>query len=149
MTPAAHSPVMRQIAGVLRLELKTTFSWNMYSNLVTVAGRSNHLLVPRTWPLSDAQRHLVTLLGSNDPYLQLYVVQHYRIPLRQLQAYTTLRGDGRLRYEVDGVVRDVPRIGSDPVLSQRVPSWRAKLQSFSAVGETDRPRCMEGFGYAR
>jgi hypothetical protein len=131
------------------LELKTAFSWNMYSNLVTVGGHTNHLLIPRTWPLSDAQRQLVRVLETDDPTLRWYAEARYRIPLPQLRTYAAERPGGRLRYELNGVVRDVPHIGSDPVLSRRVPGWRAKLQVFRAVDMADPPRCQDSWGAAR
>jgi hypothetical protein len=143
-------PVLALVNGLTPyLELKTAFGWNMYSNLVTVGGRTNHLLVPRTWPLSDAQRQLVTVLESDDSNLRGYAEARYRIPLPQLRTYAAERPGGRLRYELNGVVRDVPRIGSDPVLSRRVPGWRVKLQVFRAVDMADPPRCQDSWGAAR
>ncbi|MQA98171.1 MAG: hypothetical protein GEV11_27500 [Streptosporangiales bacterium] len=41
----------------------TMYSKTMYSNLVTAGGATNHLLIPRTLPLVDAQRHLVTIVA--------------------------------------------------------------------------------------
>jgi hypothetical protein len=146
----AAVPLLALVNGLTPyLELKTAFGWNMYSNLVTVGGRSNHLLVPRTWPLSDAQRQLVTVLETNDATLRWYAEARYRIPLPQLRTYTAQWPGGRLRYELNGVVRDVPHIGSDPVLSRPVPGWRVKLQVFRAVDMADPPRCQDSWGAAR
>jgi hypothetical protein len=131
------------------LELKTGFGWNMYSNLVTVDGRSNHLLVRRTFPATDEQRHLVTVLASNDSRLTSYATNGYRIPLLQLRDYAGRHPASSLRYELDGVVREAPRIGADPVLGRDVPQWRAKLQLFRAVDEQDPPRCLDRWGAAR
>jgi hypothetical protein len=114
-------------------ELRTYGSFNMYSNLITAGGHSNHFLISRTWPLSDVQGHLVTVIETDDPWLSSYASRRLRIPLQQLRVYAAHNPDTRLRYELAGVIRDAPRIGSDPVLSQRVPGWRAKLQLFSAV----------------
>ena len=41
------------------LELRTAYAFNMYANLETAAGESNHFLVPRTLPLTDYQGDLV------------------------------------------------------------------------------------------
>jgi hypothetical protein len=131
------------------LELKTGFGWNMYSNLVTVGGRSNHLLIRRTFPVTGEQRHLVTVLASNDPGLRSYGTDGYRIPLLQLRDYAGRHPASSLRYELDGVVRDAPSIGADPVLGKGVPLWRAKLQLFRAVDVQDPPRCLDRWGAAR
>jgi hypothetical protein len=124
-------------------ELKTYGSFNMYSNLITVDGHSNHFLISRTWPLSNVQRHLVTVIETDDPSLSKYASRRLRIPLQQLRVYAASNPDTRLRYELAGVIRDAPRIGSDPVLSQRVPGWRHKLQAFEAV-QTEPLPCSTG-----
>jgi hypothetical protein len=126
-------------------ELRTYGSFNMYSNLITADGNSNHFLISRTWPLSDVQRHLVTVIETNDPWLSSYANLGLRIPLQQLRMYAAHNPDIRLRYELAGVIRDAPQIGSDSVLSQRVPGWRAKLQRFSAVPTEPLP-CYERHG---
>ncbi len=59
------------------LELKTGYAWNMYSNLETVNGQSNHLLVPGTLALSGVQRDLVRIEATNDRGLALYVTERY------------------------------------------------------------------------
>jgi hypothetical protein len=89
------------------------------------------------------------VLETDDPALRKYADDRYRIPLPQLQTYAARRPNGRLRYALDGVVRDAPRIGSDPVLSRRVPAWRAKVQLFRAVDMEDPPRCQDRWGAAR
>jgi hypothetical protein len=131
------------------LELKTGFGWNMYSNLVTVDGRSNHFLVRRTWPLTDVQHHLVTVVDSDDPGLQQYAKQHFRLPLLQLRVYAADHPGDRLTYEVGGVVRTAPRMGDDPLLARHVSWWQAKLELFRAVDTEDPPRCLDRWSAAR
>lgn len=130
------------------LELKTGFGWNMYSNLVTVAGHTNHLLIPRTWPVTDAQSHLVTVIGSDDPGLEGYAADRYRLALPQVQSYAAAHPGAWLRYELDGTVRTAPHIGSDPVLSRHVPVWRHKLEIFRAVDMRTPVRCQDLWGPA-
>jgi hypothetical protein len=130
------------------VEVKTRTSLNMYSNLLTAGGHTNHLLIPRTWPLSDVQRHLVTVLDSNDPMLLWYADHRYRLPLQQLRIYTAHHPDSRLWYVLDGVTKDAPRIGSDPNLSKHVSGWRAKLQLFYPVPMDNPPRCNDTWGPA-
>jgi hypothetical protein len=130
-------------------EVKTGFAWNMYSNLVTVNGHSNHLLVRRTLPLSDEQSRQVRVLETDDPALRTYAQEGYRIPVLQLREYAGRHPSSRLRYELNGTVHATTRIGSDPVLSRPVPVWRAKLQLFRAVDVQDPPRCQDRWGAAR
>ncbi|MGK5556706.1 hypothetical protein ACSNOI_34370 [Actinomadura kijaniata] len=142
-------PVLAALNGLTPyLELKTGFGWNMYSNLVTVGGHSNHLLVRRTLPLSDEQRHLVTVLDSSDPDLREYATERYRLTVLSLRDYARRHPDVRLRYELDGVVHDT-RVGDDPLLSRPVPPWRSKLQLFRAVDADPQPRCLDRWGAAR
>ncbi len=49
------------------LELKTGYGWNMYSNLRTVDGDSNHVLVRRTFPVTNAQADLVEIVELRRP----------------------------------------------------------------------------------
>ncbi|MBC6459176.1 hypothetical protein [Actinomadura sp. HBU206391] len=142
-------PLLALVNGLTPFfELKTRSSFNMYSNLATIGGHSNHLVISRTWPLSDVQRHLVTVLETDDPRLQWYAAKRYRIPLQQLRVYAARQPDRRLRYELAGVVRDASRIGSDPVLSRPVSGWRIKLQPFTAVPMADSPPCYDRYRVA-
>lgn len=61
------------------LELKTGFGWNMYSNLHTVGGETNHLLVPATLDLSGAQLDLVEVLETSDPALAPLIDSQYAV----------------------------------------------------------------------
>ena len=84
------------------LELKTGFGWNMYSNLETVNGASNHLLVPATLKLSDVQGDLVRIQATNDPALGLYVRERYDLPFRLLRAYLSNHPGSSLVYDRAG-----------------------------------------------
>ena len=81
------------VAGVVAngltpyLELKTAYGFNMYANLVTVAGESNHLVVRRTLPLTDVQDHLLTVVRTDDEELGRYAEDGYLIPERNLLDY--------------------------------------------------------------
>lgn len=69
------------------LELKTGTSWNMYSNLYTVDGESNHFVIRSTLPLSNAQADPITVLGANDAGLSEYVDSGYLLPERTFLDY--------------------------------------------------------------
>lgn len=131
------------------LEIKTSYGWNMYANLLTVNGRSNHLLVRRTLPLTDFQSDLVRLISSNDSRLQAYVVRGYDLPFLQLRAYLSHHPDVSLRYERGGTVYEVARARDDPALVEPVAGWKTRLFAFRAVDQQDPPRCQHDWLAAR
>lgn len=105
------------------LELKTAYGWNMYSNLVTVDGESNHLVVRSTWPVRDGHEDLVTVVESSDSGLQPYADEGYLLPWPSLRAYAVEHPEASLVYERAGQRYDVDRIGDHPDLSGPVPWW--------------------------
>ncbi len=131
------------------LELKTSFGWNMYSNLRTASGESNHLLVARTLPLSDAQDHLVEVLDSSDAGLAAYHDQGYALTWRALRTYLSEHPDVRVTYRRHGEVVSLGRASDRPELVRPVPMWRDKLQAFRPVDLRDPVRCVPAFGPAR
>lgn len=126
------------------LELKTAYGWNMYSNLVTVDGESNHLLVRSTWQLRDGQKDLVTVVSSDDPGLQAYADQGYLLPWPSFLLYTSARPDIAINYARAGSVVEVPRVADDPVLSAPVPWWWRWMPLRAVHAETP-DRCQTGF----
>ena len=66
----------------------------MYANLRTVDGETNHYLVPRTLPLTDAQADLVEILDTDDPGLQYYRDHDYLLTWQQLRV-VPVRPPGR------------------------------------------------------
>ena len=132
------------------LELKTAYGWNMYANLRTVDGDSNHFVVRSTLPLTDEQADLVRIISTDDPGLTLYAEQ-------------------RLRAHLDAAAElprpIVPACGSPtpgatrpwrwshasdrPELVEPVPVWREKLLLFRAVDLESPERCVPLFGPAR
>jgi hypothetical protein len=119
------------------LEVKTSLSFNMYANLVTVAGETNHLLVRRTLHVSHVQDHLYEVVDSTDADLEQYAEDGYLVPERNLLDYLARHPD------VSVVVRDEDgeRMldGRDGV---RVPLAVTKLVVFRAVDAQDPPRCQ-------
>ncbi len=65
------------------LELKTATGFNMYSNLHTSQGRSNHLLVPATVPLRGLD--LVTVQAPDDHDLAYYAEPDLAVPRENLE----------------------------------------------------------------
>jgi len=131
------------------LELKTGFGWNMYANLRTADGESNHYLVRRTLPLTDAQDELVHLLDTDDPALHLYITSDYALTWQQLRSYLSDHPDTRLRYRRGNAVVSLAHASDDPQLVAPLPVWQEKLQLFRAVDERSPERCQPTFGAAR
>jgi hypothetical protein len=131
------------------LEVKTGYGWNMYANLRTVDGDSNHFLVRATLPLTDEQADLVRIISTDDPGLSRYADGGYALTWTQLRAYLADRPDVRITY-ARGDERVALRHASDrPELVEPVPVWREKLLLFRAVDLESPERCVPLFGPAR
>jgi len=131
------------------LEVKTGYGWNMYSNLRTVDGDSNHFVVRRTLPLTDEQADLVEIVSTDDPGLATYAERGYALSWTQLRIYLSDHPDVRITYD-----RGNERVGlhhaSDRAdVVEPVPIWREKLLLFRAVDLESPERCVPTFGPAR
>jgi len=125
--------------------VKTTYSWNMYSNLVTAPGYENGLLIPTAWRWTDRQGDLVTVLSSSDPGLNVYAERRYLLTFTTLRAYTSTHPDARLVYARDRTIREVPSTRADPVLSRPVGGWEKRLFAYRAVDSAAPARCQPYF----
>ena len=129
------------VAGVVAngltpyLELKTAYGFNMYANLVTVDGESNHLVVRRTLPLTDVQEHLLTVVETDDEELGQYAEDGYLIPERNLLDYLARHPSTSVVVSDEDGERTLD--GGDGV---RLPLLVEKLQLFRAVDAQDPPR---------
>jgi hypothetical protein len=131
------------------LELKTGSAWNMYSNLRTVDGESNHLIVRRTLPLTDEQSDLVEILDTSDVGLQRYLDSEHALTWRQLRIYLADHPGVRIRYRRGNEVVALQKASDRPELVEPVPAWREKLQLFRAIDLRSPERCVPTFGPAR
>lgn len=127
------------------VELKTAYSWNMYANLRTAGGESNHLLIRRTFALNPAASEPVRILGTNDPVLGMYRDLGYDLPLLSLRAYLSENPSVSLRYLRGGVERDLTRASDEPELVRPISSAERRLFALRAVDQQDPPRCQETF----
>jgi hypothetical protein len=144
--PAAWLLVAAVVANGLTpyLEVKTSLGFNMYANLVTVAGETNHLVVRRTLHLSDAQDHLLEVVESDDPDLEEYAEKGYLVPERNLLDYLARHPDVSLVVRDEDGERTLD--SSDGV---RLPLIVNKLLVFRSVDERDPPRCQAQWLVAR
>jgi hypothetical protein len=136
---AAWALVAIVVANALSpyLEVKTAIGFNMYANLITVAGETNHLVVPRTLHLSKVQDDLLEVVASDDDGLDAYADEGYLVPERNLLDYLA-RHPG-----VEVLVRDgAGERWLDSADGVRVPMVLTKLLTFRAVDAQDPPRCQ-------
>ena len=131
------------------LELKTGFGWNMYANLRTVDGESNHFIVRRTLPLTDVQSDLVVIVRSDDTGLQRYADEGYSLTWQQLRSYLSSHPSAQVTYTRGSAVVALQHASDDPELVQPLPLWQRKVQLFRAVDEQSPERCRPTFGPAR
>lgn len=139
-------PVLVLLTGLSPyLELRTAYAFNMYSNLQTANGESNHLLVTRTVPLTDFESDLVRIKTSSDAGLQLYASGQFDLPFLQLRDYLSRHQEVSLTYVRGGVEHSVARASDDAALVEPVPAWESRLFAFRALDQTDPARCQPSF----
>jgi len=126
-------------------EVRTAYAFNMYSNLETVDGDSNHFLVTRTLPLTDFQSDLVRIVRSDDPGLNQYAVEKFDIVFLQLRDYLSRHPDVSVTYVRNGVEHSLAHAKDDPALVESVPSWESKFFAFRSVDQQDPNRCQPSF----
>jgi hypothetical protein len=127
------------------LELKTAYGFNMYSNLVTADGETNHFLVPRTLPVNGNAADVVRIERTSDPGLNLYVSRGYDLPYLSLRAYLANHPTASIRYVRNGVVHDLAHASDEPDLVRPVSQLERKLLALRAVDQQDPPRCQDSF----
>lgn len=128
------------------LEIKTGFGFNMYSNLLTARGESNHLLVPGTLHLSDTQDVMVRVIDTNDAALAYYIEEDLLIPIPSVRNY--LEGNPNVQAILQvGSERVVVEPGSIPTILGEQPGWfESKFLLFRALDETEPKRCLRYWG---
>jgi len=120
------------------LELKTGYGWNMYANLVTADGESNHLVIRRTLPLTDVNASAVEIVATDDPGLAGYVGTGWAVPERNLRHYLADHPDTTVTFRRDGV----ERTATGAELGERLPLWAEKFQLFRSLDLHRPPRCQ-------
>lgn len=124
-------------------ELKTAYSFNMYSNLLTAQGRTNHFIVPRTVPLRDGYVDPVEILESSDAGLNLYRDYEYLIAYPQFQRYLVDRSVS-VTFARNGVVTSTSDSSAVTGLATSGPWWW-RLMPLRALDQQSRPRCQDVF----
>ncbi|MFT7600337.1 MAG: hypothetical protein ACI8TP_003278 [Acidimicrobiales bacterium] len=101
------------------LELKTATGFNMYSNLTSGGGETNHLIVPATAGLRSEGSDLATVLETSDPDLAEYINSGFGLPFVNLTDYLADHLEAALTFERNGETVVVERAGDHPELLQR------------------------------
>ena len=148
---AAVVPLLVVLNGLTPyVELKTQASWNMYANLRTAGGESNHLVVRRTFPITSPQDDLVTVVETDDPLLLPYQQRGFLLPVRTMRAYV----QDHPSTSAELLVGDdsVTVTAGEPVperLGPTVPGWAERWFVLRAVDGGEPERCQTGFLPAR
>jgi hypothetical protein len=125
-------------------EIKTAYGFNMYANLRTSGGQSNHFLVRRTVPLRDGYTDPVEILDSSDPGLLLYRDGQYLVAYPQLRLYLLKHPEISVVYRRGTTTFSVARVGDQPALA--VPAaWWWHYFPLRAIDTSRTPRCQDVF----
>lgn len=126
-------------------EIRTAYAFNMYSNLQTADGESNHFVFAKTVPLTDFQSDQVRIVRSDDPGLNQYAIEGFDVVFLQLRDYLSRHPDAGLTFVRDGVEHTVAHARDVPELVEPVPSWESKLFAFRSIDQQDPNRCQPSF----
>ncbi len=145
LTPAAGAVVALAVLNGLTpyTELKTAYGFNMYSNLVTAQGSTNHFIVPQTLPLRDGYEGPVEIIESSDPGLQLYRDLGYLIAYPQFQRYLVDRSVS-VTFIRNGVTTSLSDTQAEEGLATPGPWWW-RFMPLRALDQQSPPRCQDVF----
>jgi hypothetical protein len=121
-------------------ETKTAYGFNMYANLVTAQGHSNHFVIRNTIPLRAGYDRPVEIVDSSDPGLNLYRDLGYLIPYPQFQRYLVGR-DATVDFRRDG--EEFSEVASSEIANTGPWWWR--FMPLRALDQRDPPRCQDVF----
>lgn len=125
-------------------EIKTAYSFNMYANLVTSQGESNHFVVKSTWPLRSGYEGPVEILESSDSGLDAYRKEGYLVAYPQLRRYLSIRPNVGLTYRRDGVVTVLAQASLRPEIVDPGPWWW-RFFPLRAIDTRTPPLCQAAF----
>jgi hypothetical protein len=125
-------------------EIKTGYGFNMYANLVTAGGDSNHFLVVQTLPLRDGYEAPVEIVSSSDPGLALYRDLGYLVAFPELKRYLSARPEVGLTYIQNDTMALVERAGDEPIFQDPGPWWW-RFMPLRAIDSRSPPRCQDVF----
>ncbi len=124
------------------LGLKTSTSFNMYSNLVSGGDASNHYIVRQPLTLRDGVDDLITILDSSDPGLANYVDSGLDVPFTNVAHYLSSHQDESVTFERDGVVTVIERAGDHPEMVDSQSVVMHKFAFLRAVPTESPAACL-------
>ena len=127
------------------LEIKTGYGWNMYSNLVTVDGKTNHFLVPATAHLTHYQDRPIKVINSNDGSVEAYATDGFLITELQLRIYLAHHPLTALTYVQGGQLVVLKHASQNPALVEPVSPIVERVLSFRAIDPGSPNRCQPNF----
>jgi hypothetical protein len=122
-------------------EIKTAYGFNMYANLFTAQGRSNHFLIRNTVPLRDDYVDPVEIIESSDPGLEIYEDMGYLIAYPQFRRYLAAKPTTAVKYRRGS--EEYELTGSSPPPDPGPSWWR--FFPLRALDTHDPPRCQSVF----
>jgi hypothetical protein len=121
-------------------EIKTAYGFNMYANLTTAQGQSNHFVIRNTIPLRAGYDRPVEIVDSSDSGLNLYRDLGYLIAYPQFQRYLVGR---EATVDFRRGEEEFSAIDSSVIASPGPWWWR--FFPLRSIDEHDPPRCQDVF----
>ena len=138
--------VLVLLTGLLPyLELRTAYSFTMYSNVKMVDGESNHFLIRESLPIGRRHRDLVAIVDSTDFGLARYADSAYELPWDTFRTYMAAHPDAGVVYERAGEQFVVQRAAEDPDLVDAPSVLQQKALPLRAIDTRDPPGCQDVF----
>jgi hypothetical protein len=125
-------------------EIKTAYSFNMYANLVTSNGESNHFVIRSTWPLRSGYEGPVEILESSDEGLDAYRDEGYLVAYPQLRRYLSTRREASITYQRNGEITVLADAYLMPELVDAGPWWW-RFFPLRAIDTHNPPLCQAAF----
>lgn len=129
--------------------LKTQQNLNMFSNLYTERGETNHIVITRPLYLFDFQTDIVRILKSNDPFFRELQQEGLLVPYIEFRRILSNIPDAHRKvmailYERNGEIGFVaPEQVSDPDVFRPLSPWLRHWFHFQFVATT-RPQVCNG-----
>lgn len=120
-------------------------SFDMYSNLRTSAGETNHWILPSV-PLTPAQSDPIVIVSSQDDELDPYIDSEVAVSFIALRKYLSARPETPLTVQYEGETITLAQAADWPELVAPLPWWQNKLLTFKPLDLRPVNRCFDQIG---
>ncbi len=124
------------------LGIRTATAWNMYANLITFDGETNHLVVPSAGTARLDRDDYVSVVATDDPDLEAYVGTELLVPIDNLRHHLADVPRTMLTYRTAGG-DEMTVTGAE--WGQRQPILERKLLFSRSVDPTGPAACQPIF----